>query len=263
MVRATLSKKLRFEVFKRDSFVCQYCGAKAPDVLLQCDHIKPVVDGGSNDILNLVTACVGCNAGKGARVLSDQSTLTKQVDQLAELQTRREQLEMMIEWRAELTKLDNSVVDRLAAHWSEVCEGTVSLTPTGTDKLRRALKDFGLDRTMVAMGEAIRSYARRDEEHKYTKGSLDVAFDMMPRVAKVMKASEGKPYLPRLFYIRGILRNRLSYINERALMDLMETAVVNGADIDSMEALAKRVSSWTAFRSALENFLTKEDGDGN
>jgi hypothetical protein len=84
-------------------------------------------------------------------VLSDQSTLAKQVDQLAELQTRREQLEMMIEWRAELAKLDDSVVDRLAAHWSDLCEGTVSLTPTGTDKLRRALKDFGLDHTTVAM----------------------------------------------------------------------------------------------------------------
>jgi hypothetical protein len=263
MARATLSKKLRFEVFKRDSITCQYCGTKAPVVVLQCDHIKPVVDGGTNDLLNLITACVNCNAGKGARVLSDQSTLAKQVDQLAELQTRREQLEMMIEWRAELAKLDNSVVERLAAHWSDLCEGTVSLTPTGIDKLRRALKDFGLDHTMVAMGEAIRSYARRDEEHKYTKESLDVAVDMLPRVAKVMKTIEKKPYMRQLFYIRGILRNRLSYINEQTLMDLMETAVVNGADIDSMEALAKRVSSWTSFRTALEDYLTKEDGVEN
>lgn len=259
MVRATLSKKLRFEVFKRDSFACQYCGAKAPDVVLQCDHIKPVVDSGTNDILNLITACTDCNAGKGARVLSDQSTLVKQVDQLAELQTRREQLEMMIEWRAELAKLDNSVVDRLAAHWSDLCEGAVSLTPTGTDKLRRALKDFGVDHTMVAMAETLRTYGRRDEEHKYTKESLDVAFDMLSRVAKMMKVSESKPYLRQLLYIRGILRNRLSYINERALMDMMETAVLNGADIDSMEALAKRVSSWTAFRNALDEFLTSDD----
>jgi len=28
---------------RRDPFPCQYCGAKAPDVVLQCDHIKPVV----------------------------------------------------------------------------------------------------------------------------------------------------------------------------------------------------------------------------
>jgi len=35
--RKPLSKKLRFEVFKRDSFACQYCGAKAPDVLLEVE----------------------------------------------------------------------------------------------------------------------------------------------------------------------------------------------------------------------------------
>lgn len=27
--RKSLSKKIRFEVFKRDSFTCQYCGRKA------------------------------------------------------------------------------------------------------------------------------------------------------------------------------------------------------------------------------------------
>lgn len=25
-----ISKKIRFEVFKRDNFTCQYCGRKAP-----------------------------------------------------------------------------------------------------------------------------------------------------------------------------------------------------------------------------------------
>ena len=30
--RRAVSKKLRFEIFKRDSFTCQYCGRKAPDV---------------------------------------------------------------------------------------------------------------------------------------------------------------------------------------------------------------------------------------
>ena len=29
--RKTISKKTRFEVFKRDSFKCQYCGASAPE----------------------------------------------------------------------------------------------------------------------------------------------------------------------------------------------------------------------------------------
>lgn len=69
--RKPLSKKLRFEVFKRDMFTCQYCGAKAPDVTLHVDHIMPVSSGGSNKITNLITACSDCNSGKGARLISD------------------------------------------------------------------------------------------------------------------------------------------------------------------------------------------------
>ena len=36
--RKSISKKARFEVFKRDSFTCQYCGRTAPDVVLHLDH---------------------------------------------------------------------------------------------------------------------------------------------------------------------------------------------------------------------------------
>lgn len=68
--RKSLSKKTRFEVFKRDGFKCQYCGAHPPSVLLHVDHIKPVAEGGRNDHDNLVTACESCNLGKGARSLS-------------------------------------------------------------------------------------------------------------------------------------------------------------------------------------------------
>lgn len=69
MSRKPISKKLRFEVFKRDSFICQYCGKSAPSVVLEVDHIEPVSKGGTNDILNLVTSCFDCNNGR--RRLSD------------------------------------------------------------------------------------------------------------------------------------------------------------------------------------------------
>ncbi|WP_446008353.1 HNH endonuclease [Candidatus Electrothrix sp.] len=59
--RKSLSKKLRFEVFKRDSFTCQYCGKVAPNVILEVDHIEPVSKGGSNELLNLITSCYDCN----------------------------------------------------------------------------------------------------------------------------------------------------------------------------------------------------------
>lgn len=62
----SLSSKLRFKILERDKFTCRYCGAKAPDVKLQIDHIYPVCLGGDNRESNLVTACVHCNNAKGA-----------------------------------------------------------------------------------------------------------------------------------------------------------------------------------------------------
>jgi hypothetical protein len=66
----SLSKKLRFEIFKRDSFTCQYCGKTPPDVILHVDHIHPVAHGGGDDPMNLITACSDCNLGKGAREIT-------------------------------------------------------------------------------------------------------------------------------------------------------------------------------------------------
>ena len=109
--RKAISKKMRFEVFKRDKFTCQYCGRSVPDVILHVDHIKPVSKGGTNDIMNLITSCQDCNLGKGARELSDDSVVKKQQQQLKLLAEKNEQLEMMLQWRDELQSYAEKEVD--------------------------------------------------------------------------------------------------------------------------------------------------------
>ncbi len=59
-----VSKRLRFEILRRDGHVCRYCGSAAPDVKLTVDHVLPEALGGSDDASNLVTACDSCNSGK-------------------------------------------------------------------------------------------------------------------------------------------------------------------------------------------------------
>lgn len=61
-----VTKRTRFEVLRRDNHTCQYCGAKAPDVTLQIDHVVPVALGGDDKPSNLVTACKDCNGGKSS-----------------------------------------------------------------------------------------------------------------------------------------------------------------------------------------------------
>ena len=90
MSRKPISKRVRFDVFKRDFFTCQYCGATPPMVVLHVDHINPVANGGNNHIDNLITACEPCNLGKGARELSDMPKSLK--DRAAEVAEREEQI---------------------------------------------------------------------------------------------------------------------------------------------------------------------------
>jgi hypothetical protein len=59
-----VSKRLRYEILRRDSNTCRYCGAKAPDVPLRVDHVTPVALGGTDEPSNLVTSCEPCNSGK-------------------------------------------------------------------------------------------------------------------------------------------------------------------------------------------------------
>jgi hypothetical protein len=59
-----VSKRLRYEILRRDNNTCRYCGGRAPDVVLTVDHVTPTALGGSDDPSNLVAACKDCNAGK-------------------------------------------------------------------------------------------------------------------------------------------------------------------------------------------------------
>jgi len=90
MQRKSISKRVRFEIFKRDEFACQYCGGTPPKAVLHIDHIHPVSKGGTNDHDNLVTACQACNSGKSNILLTSVPKSLK--DQAAEIKEREEQL---------------------------------------------------------------------------------------------------------------------------------------------------------------------------
>lgn len=63
-LRKGISLKNRYLVLKRDNFKCVMCGKTAKEDILIIDHIKPVTDGGKNDIDNLQVLCRECNHGK-------------------------------------------------------------------------------------------------------------------------------------------------------------------------------------------------------
>jgi hypothetical protein len=78
-----VSRRLRFEILRRDNYTCRYCGASAPDVSLAIDHVIPTTLGGADDPTNLVTACQDCNNGKAST--SPDEHIVEDVDAAAML----------------------------------------------------------------------------------------------------------------------------------------------------------------------------------
>ncbi|MGY6549776.1 MAG: HNH endonuclease [Roseinatronobacter sp.] len=58
----------RFNLFLRDEFSCQYCGAKQD---LTFDHVLPRKLGGVTSWENVVAACAPCNLRKGSKTLRE------------------------------------------------------------------------------------------------------------------------------------------------------------------------------------------------
>ncbi len=56
----------RFNLFLRDEFCCQYCGARGD---LTFDHVVPRARGGITSWENVVAACSKCNLRKGSKAL--------------------------------------------------------------------------------------------------------------------------------------------------------------------------------------------------
>lgn len=249
MSRQPVRKSVRFEVFKRDSFTCQYCGAKSPDVVLHLDHITPVADGGTNDILNLVTACRDCNSGKSDRKLSDASAIERRRNQLEDLEERRQQLEMLHQWHMSLVDLNDQAVDMAQSLWFEaIGEPGFTWTESARDEIRKLIKRDGFDAVCAAIRQAADGALRSPRIDSERDAVTNEWFWKIGRVLSVSKADAKDPGMARLFYIRGILRNRCNYLNESLCISLLEDAKSVGISIEWLEWLAKRVTSWTQFR---------------
>ncbi|ELU1437119.1 MULTISPECIES: HNH endonuclease [Providencia] len=250
--RIGLTKKIRFEVFKRDGFTCQYCGDSAPKVVLNVDHIIPVSAGGDNNMMNLITSCFDCNQGKRDRLISDDSLITKQLSQVKEVSDKREQLLMMLAWRDELIKFTEEQELIVIQKIEELIPGK-AITDSGKKTVKKWLSKYTAEEIITAADLS----AEQKLDVEITAESASEFFSYIPRIASMRR---NPPEYARLYYVRGILRNRV-HVNENVVMGLLKDWVDSGLEIDDLEELAKTVRSWTQFRETVETF-THENSSG-
>lgn len=238
--RSGLSKRIRFEVFKRDRFTCQYCGGISPDVILHVDHIDPVSNGGSDDIVNLISACSDCNLGKGARPLSNVAALSKQHHQMAEMQDRREQLQLLADWHKELAELESETADLVSDHLHRLSGHQYTLNDKGRRTAVKLVGMFSLEEVLAAATESIDRYMSDETD----QASFEKAFSMVGKFCTINRRAAGNPSIKQAYYIRGILRNTCHQINEEEALSLISELIEKRFDVDSITKHAKASTSW-------------------
>lgn len=155
--RVAISKRIRFEVFKRDGFECQYCGATPPKAVLHCDHIDPVANGGTNDMDNLVTACQDCNQGKSNILLSvvPQSLELR----MAEIREREEQIagyqEVLSQRRSRIEQEAHAILSLFCEH-----HGTDGIPKRDFLTIKRFIEEIGLDGVVEAIEVGLAKFPR-------------------------------------------------------------------------------------------------------
>jgi hypothetical protein len=256
--RKSIPKSIRFEVLKRDKFTCQYCGNSAPDVILHIDHIDPVANDGRNDVINLITSCEGCNLGKSDKLLSDDSAIKKAKNQLDELQERREQLEMMMEWQRGLRDLAEDTITEVCRYWEDLAPG-FSVNDNGKMNIKKWMRRFSLAEVTSAMDIAAEQYLQFDTDERVTGESWEIAFGKVSGICRVTRESQEDPDIKELYYIRAILRNRLSYYDPGQSLQYLKNARSWGVSLETLRAIARDVSSWTAFKGAVGEAIGKTD----
>lgn len=239
--RKPIGKKMRFEVLKRDKFTCQYCGKQSPDVVLHLDHIKPVSKGGTNTLLNLVTSCVDCNLGKGARELSDESEIEKQKKQLLDLAEKQDQIKLMIKWREQLVNFDELMVSSVVKVMNDHLVNW-SLSDSSVGKVRSLICKGKYNQVMDSVNLAKSKFGFINDQPE--------ASDFISLALKVVKI-ESDPVRSKVNYAKGILRNRLSSFNERAFY-AQTKFIKTPALAEELIQLAKVVTSCRDLSNSIE-----------
>jgi len=182
--RKSISKKLRFSIFERDDFTCQYCGKNPEnhDIALEVDHVISVFDGGDNSKDNLATSCFDCNRGKSKKSIIKKAKTSKDVKfEIKKAQERLSQIKMIIDFKIKKKNNENSI-------WEKQCEYIFEVTGRYNDDLNNRVK------------KAIRARVREGD-----------SFDLLIECLEITEAkfSDTEFYITDFIkYFYGVLRKR-------------------------------------------------------
>jgi len=209
-----VSKRLRYEVLRRDNHACRYCGAAAPEAKLTVDHVVPTALGGTDEASNLVAACAACNSGKSAS--APDIALVEQVrdDAIAHAERMRQVYAVLVE-RIGLTE---DYIDQWVDSWSN------------------------WDETPINYRESLTRWHRMGVP-------IEIVTDAARRASASTKWFRGTG---RFTYMCGIVWNQITAVDaitaDKAYLD---KHIVTEAELEALRAYAWESGRYAGYRRAV------------
>lgn len=161
---------MRFDVFHRDGFACQYCGMTPPEAILHLDHIVPHSKGGSDEIDNLITACSRCNGGKSDKDLKKVPPKVKK--NIEELTERYDQMVEFYKYQKKSEEFKKDALEDLIDYWFELWPQLQSISLREKASIASFLEHFSPSEIKGAMNIARSRVNYGSDGFKYMCGVL-------------------------------------------------------------------------------------------
>lgn len=184
--------------------------------------------------------------GKGKRKLNDNEEIKIQIEQLKEINKKREQLEMLLKWKKELEKFEDEQVDRIEELLYDNIGGF--FTEYGRQKCKNNIKKYGFDEVYESTKISINQYYNEGD-----KSSSETVANYIGRICATRKKQKENPKNIKINYLIKIAKNRLCYVNDIKLKSILNKNYTE-EDYDILKSIFCEVKNWTELIDELDYY---------
>ena len=249
-------KRIKFEVFEKDSFKCQYCGSVAPIVTLQLRRIQEIQQSEKwLDTAFLSTSCAACEKKQAGEAENAKRSEFISIDELEE---RLQQLKMLINWRKGMLKIRKQQLANLVQYW----ENKVPKSPVDNIQRREILRyinKFSGDEIRAAMDMAADKFLKTEADGSLNQESISNALHKIPEICAQKTQIANNHETDGLFQINELLKTNITgFFDSRRAFQWLNYARSWEISLDDLTTMASAVTSWTQFSLNIDKMVEKQ-----
>ena len=249
-------KRIKFEVFEKDSFKCQFCGTGAPIVTLQLSRINDTQQ--SDNWLDTAFLSTSCKVCENKKTASDQNTQRNGFISIDELEERLQQLKMLINWRKGMLNIRKQQLANLVRYWENKVPG-YSVDNDQKKYILTYITKYSCDEIRSAMDMAADKFFVQHPDGTIVNSSVLNAFGKVPEIcstkSELINAHESDGLLSILEQIKN---NITGFFDPRRASQWLNYARSWEVQIEHLFQMASSIQSWTEFSVNIDKMVEKQ-----